>query len=120
MMFIDTSTASVYLPSLETAARARKVVPIVAPVHGDAEIETAISALRREPGGGLVIIPDGFTRRLSEARELSLAAPHRVFLPRDRIGSILLQKSKKWGVEKSTCEPRFRLGPNGLTFDKAI
>ena len=60
MMFIDTPNASVYLPSLETAARARKIVPIVAPVHGDAEIETAINELGREPGGGLVIIPDGF------------------------------------------------------------
>ena len=52
MMFIDTPNASVYLPSLEAAARARKVAPIVAPVHGDAEIETAIIALGREPGGG--------------------------------------------------------------------
>jgi putative ABC transport system substrate-binding protein len=60
MMFIDTPNASVYLPSLEAAARARKVAPIVAPVHGDAEIETAINDLGREPGGGLVIIPDGF------------------------------------------------------------
>jgi hypothetical protein len=33
------------MPSLETAARALKVVPIIAPVHSDAEIETAIVAL---------------------------------------------------------------------------
>ena len=37
-----------------------KVDPITAPVHGDAEIETAIIALGREPGGGLVVIPGGF------------------------------------------------------------
>ena len=47
--------------SLETAARSLKVVPIIAPVHTDAEIETAIVAVGREPGGGLVVIPDGFT-----------------------------------------------------------
>jgi putative ABC transport system substrate-binding protein len=36
-------------------------VPIIAPVHGDAEIETAIVALGRDPGGGLVVMPDAFT-----------------------------------------------------------
>jgi putative ABC transport system substrate-binding protein len=61
IMFIDTATASVYVPSLETAARSLKVLPIIAPVHTDAEIETAIAALGCEPGGGLVVIPDGFT-----------------------------------------------------------
>ena len=48
------------MSSLETAARALKVVPITAPVHSDVEIETAIIALGREPGGGLVVIPDVF------------------------------------------------------------
>jgi putative ABC transport system substrate-binding protein len=57
----DTSPAPPYLLSLEMAARSLKVVPITAPVHSDVEIETAINALGREPGGGLVIIPDGFT-----------------------------------------------------------
>jgi putative ABC transport system substrate-binding protein len=57
----DTAPASVYMPSFETAARSLKVVPIIAPVHSDAEIETAIIALGREPRGGLVVIPDIFT-----------------------------------------------------------
>jgi putative ABC transport system substrate-binding protein len=57
----DMATASPFMPSLETAARSLKVVPIVAPVHGSGEIETAISALGREPGGGLVVITDVFT-----------------------------------------------------------
>jgi putative ABC transport system substrate-binding protein len=48
------------MPSLETAARSLKVEPIIAHVHSDAEIETAIIALGREPGGGLVVMPDGF------------------------------------------------------------
>jgi hypothetical protein len=37
------------MPSFETAARSLKVEPIIAPVHNDVEIETAIIALGREP-----------------------------------------------------------------------
>jgi putative ABC transport system substrate-binding protein len=48
------------MASFETAARLLKVVPISAPVHDDGEIETAITALGREPGGGLVVMPDVF------------------------------------------------------------
>ena len=51
---------STYMPSFETAARSLKVGLIPAPVHSDAEIETAIVALGREPGGGLVVMPDVF------------------------------------------------------------
>ena len=50
-----------YMPSFEAAARSLKVEPIIAPVHSDAEIETAIIALGREPGGGLDVPGDGFT-----------------------------------------------------------
>jgi putative ABC transport system substrate-binding protein len=57
----DTATASAYMPSFETSARALNVVPITAPVHSDVEIETAIIALGREPGGGLVLMPGAFT-----------------------------------------------------------
>jgi putative ABC transport system substrate-binding protein len=57
----DTAPTSAYMPSFETAARSLKVVLITAPVHGDMEIETAITALGREPGGGLVVIADVFT-----------------------------------------------------------
>jgi putative ABC transport system substrate-binding protein len=60
IMFNPALTVSVFMPSLETAARSLNVVPIVAPVHSDVEIETAIMALGREPGGGLVVIPDLF------------------------------------------------------------
>jgi putative ABC transport system substrate-binding protein len=56
----DTAAVSTHMPSLETAARSLKVVPFIAPVHSDVEIETAIIALGREPGGGLVVMPDGF------------------------------------------------------------
>jgi putative ABC transport system substrate-binding protein len=55
----DNAAVSVYMPSFETAARSLKVDAITAPVHSDAEIETAIIALRREPGGGLVVLSGG-------------------------------------------------------------
>jgi putative tryptophan/tyrosine transport system substrate-binding protein len=61
MLNPDMPSPSTYLPSLETAARSLNVAPITAPVHSDAEIETAIIALGREPGGGLVVMPDIFT-----------------------------------------------------------
>jgi putative ABC transport system substrate-binding protein len=56
----DTTPAPLYLPSLETAARSLKVEPIIAPVHSEVQIEAGIIALGREPGGGLVIMPDTF------------------------------------------------------------
>jgi putative ABC transport system substrate-binding protein len=51
--------ASGYVASFETAARSLNVVPIIAPIHSDIEIETAINALGREPGVGLVVPPGG-------------------------------------------------------------
>src|SRR6516165_47288 len=54
----DFPPVSVFMPSFETAARSLKIVPIPTPVHSDAEIETAIVALGREPGGGLVVMGD--------------------------------------------------------------
>ena len=50
------------MPSLETAARSLRIEPIIAHIHSDAEIETAIITLGREPGGGLVVVPGGFTQ----------------------------------------------------------
>ena len=51
--------ASVYMPLLETAARSLKIALISAPVHSDEEIEAVITALGREPGGGLVVLSGG-------------------------------------------------------------
>jgi putative ABC transport system substrate-binding protein len=56
----DTAVPYIYMPSFDTAARSLKVVPIIAPVHSDVEIETAINALGGEPRGGLVVMPDIF------------------------------------------------------------
>jgi putative ABC transport system substrate-binding protein len=56
----DIDFGSFFMPSFETAARSLKVEAITAPVHDEAEIETAIIALSREPGGGLVVMGDIF------------------------------------------------------------
>jgi putative ABC transport system substrate-binding protein len=61
------------LPFFEAAARSLKVALIAAPVHGDAEIEAAITALGREPGGGLLGMPDNFVE-VHRALIISLAA----------------------------------------------
>jgi putative ABC transport system substrate-binding protein len=68
----DMLIARFYLPSFETAARSLKVEPIIAPVHSDVEIETAIMALGRESGSGLVIAPDSFM--LAHRTSILLAA----------------------------------------------
>jgi putative ABC transport system substrate-binding protein len=60
MFYADANMPNLFRPSLQTAARLLKVVLIPAPVHSDAEIETAIIALGRERGGGLVVMPDVF------------------------------------------------------------
>jgi putative ABC transport system substrate-binding protein len=58
----DTSPGrgSFFLPFFEAAARSFNVDPITAPVHSEAEIETLITSLGREPRGGLVVPPDTF------------------------------------------------------------
>ena len=73
----DMGTASVYMPSLETAARSLKVALIIAPVHNDAEMEAAIKALGREPGGGLVVTPGPFNV-IHRASIISAAARNNV------------------------------------------
>jgi putative ABC transport system substrate-binding protein len=77
IMFNPDFNARVYMPSLETAARSLKVESIPAPVRSDGEIEAALVALGREPGGGLVSMPDVFmfTHR---AAIISAAARHNV------------------------------------------
>jgi hypothetical protein len=55
-----TAPVSALMPSFETAARSLKVEPVIAPVHSNVEIETAIIALGREPGGGIVVMSDIF------------------------------------------------------------
>jgi putative tryptophan/tyrosine transport system substrate-binding protein len=69
--------ASMQMPLLETAARSLKVGSIIAPVHSDVDIETAIIRLGREPGGGLVVLPGAFNL-LHRAQIISAAARNNV------------------------------------------
>jgi putative tryptophan/tyrosine transport system substrate-binding protein len=52
---------SYYRPAFESAALSLKVEPISSPVYNDADIETVVTSLGREPRGGLVVMPDAFT-----------------------------------------------------------
>jgi putative ABC transport system substrate-binding protein len=80
MMFNPDTAAdrgSYYLPAFESAAQSLGVEPIVAPVHSDAEIETVVVALGREPRGGLVVMNDGFMF-VHRARIISSADANKV------------------------------------------
>jgi putative ABC transport system substrate-binding protein len=58
----ETSTGGTsYLHSVETAAPLFSVAAIGAPAHHAGDIELAVSSLVSEPGGGLIVLPGGFT-----------------------------------------------------------
>ena len=80
-MMFNPSTApyvsSYYLPSFEAAARSLKVASIVARVQSDAGIETVITSMGREPGGGVLVMPDNFME-IHRAQIISLAARNHV------------------------------------------
>ena len=65
------------LPAFEAAARSFKVAPIEAPIHSVAEIDTVITSFGREPGGGLVVMPDTFVES-HRAHIILLAARNNV------------------------------------------
>jgi putative tryptophan/tyrosine transport system substrate-binding protein len=50
----------IFMSSLETAARSLNLMTIIAPVHSDGEIETALNAFGREQGGGLIVLAQPF------------------------------------------------------------
>jgi putative ABC transport system substrate-binding protein len=66
-----------YLHSVETAAPLFSVEATGAPVHHASDIELAISSLVREPGGGLIVLPDAFTVSHLE-QIIELAARYRL------------------------------------------
>jgi putative ABC transport system substrate-binding protein len=49
-----------FLHELEAANKSLAVELSASPVHDEAEVEAGITALAREPGGGLIAAPDGF------------------------------------------------------------
>ena len=61
----------------EAAAKSLAITPVATPVHSDADIEAAIAAIGREPGGGLVIASDVFMG-IHRARVIECAASYRV------------------------------------------
>jgi putative tryptophan/tyrosine transport system substrate-binding protein len=65
-----------HFPSFNAAARSLNVTPVAAPVHSDAEIETAITMLGHD-GGGLVVMSDGFMF-VHRAKVISLAIQNNV------------------------------------------
>ncbi len=66
-----------YFPTFEAAAKSINVVPIAASVRSDAEIETIIASLGREPRGGFVVMPDNFMI-IHRATTILLAAKYKV------------------------------------------
>ena len=57
----DTAPYAFFKRDMEAAGTSLGVTVTPAPVHDDAAIEEAIAAQAREPGGGLVSLPDSFT-----------------------------------------------------------
>jgi putative ABC transport system substrate-binding protein len=53
--------ATFFNRSIEAAAASFGITASLAPVHDDAEIEKVIAALAREPGGGLIDLPEAFS-----------------------------------------------------------
>ena len=49
-----------YRAPFEAAARSLSIEPIAGPTRDESEIETVIAALGREPGSGLIVMPDLF------------------------------------------------------------
>jgi len=66
-----------YLSFIETSAPGFGVTANAAPVRSITEIEAAIEAQTRAPGGGLVVLPDTFTFS-NRAAQIALAARHRL------------------------------------------
>jgi putative tryptophan/tyrosine transport system substrate-binding protein len=79
LLFNPTTLATLqfYLPSVQTAAQSLAVQVSNAPVHAKDEIDEVIAALARDPGGGLIAMPDPFTGT-NLGRIVALAARYRI------------------------------------------
>jgi putative tryptophan/tyrosine transport system substrate-binding protein len=67
-----------FMPSIQAAASSFAVQVSAAPVHGKDEIEGVIAAQARDPGGGLIVMPDVFN---DVNRELIIALAARYGVP---------------------------------------
>jgi putative ABC transport system substrate-binding protein len=70
--------APLFNRAIQAAAESFGITVTLAPVHDDASIEEAIGAQAREPGGGLISLPDSF---ISAHRDVIIAAATRHRLP---------------------------------------
>ena len=57
----EVSLLDSYFRSIASVAGALSVEPVQAPVRNQDDIERAIAAANGKPGGGLIVLPDGFT-----------------------------------------------------------
>jgi putative tryptophan/tyrosine transport system substrate-binding protein len=67
-----------YMPSIQAAASSLAVEASTAPVHATDEIEGVIAAQARNPGGGLLVMPDVFN---DANREMIIALAARSVVP---------------------------------------
>jgi putative ABC transport system substrate-binding protein len=70
--------ARLFNRAIDSAAASFDVTITLAPVHDDAAIQEAITAQAREPGGGLISLPDSFN---ATHRDVIIAAAARHRLP---------------------------------------
>ena len=66
-----------YQGPLETSARSLGLQASASPVHDAPEMESALIAFSREPGGGLIVMPDSFNI-VHRNQIIALAAQHRL------------------------------------------
>jgi putative tryptophan/tyrosine transport system substrate-binding protein len=67
-----------FMPSIQAATSSFAVQASAAPVHGKDEIEGVMAAQARDPGGGLIVMPDAFN---DVNRELIVALAARYSVP---------------------------------------
>jgi putative tryptophan/tyrosine transport system substrate-binding protein len=70
--------AGSYVRPMESAVASLGVEAIVMPVQSNSDIEAAMTVSARQPGGGLVVIPDSFA---SVRRDLIIALSERMRVP---------------------------------------
>jgi putative ABC transport system substrate-binding protein len=66
-----------YLHSFEASSRSVPVELAAAPVRNEGDIEAAVAALARKPGGGLIVAPDPYNN-VRRALIIALAQRHRL------------------------------------------
>jgi putative tryptophan/tyrosine transport system substrate-binding protein len=77
--------ANLFNRSIETAAQSLGITVTLDPVHDDATIEEAVSAQARQPGGGVVVLPESFS---VTHRKTIIAAASRNNLPAVGMGDL--------------------------------